>query len=63
MIINENNRQMDFVVFSMKLAKFLRDKGYMIKETRPDLKGSGRDIFVFYDTPQLRQAIDAYMTN
>jgi hypothetical protein len=48
-------------IFSLRLARYLEDKGFMIVGTRPDLKDTGRDVFIFVNTPQLRQAIDTYM--
>ena len=49
-------------IFSLKLARYLESKGFMIISTRPDLKETGRDVFLFANTPQLRQAIDTYMS-
>ena len=48
-------------IFSLKLAKFLESEGFAIISTRPDLKNTGRKIFLFANTPQLRQKIDVYM--
>ena len=48
-------------IFSLRLARYLESKGFMIIDTRPDLKETGRDVFIFANTPQLRKAIDAYM--
>lgn len=48
-------------IFSLRLARYLESKGFMIVGTRPDLKETGRDVFIFANTPQLRQAIDTYM--
>ena len=48
-------------IFSLKLAKYLEGMGFTIIETRPDLKCTGRNVFLFANTPQLRKAIDAYM--
>lgn len=48
-------------IFSLRLARYLESKGFMIIDTRPDLKETGRDVFIFANTPQLRQAIDTYM--
>ena len=49
-------------IFSLRLARYLERKGFMIVGIRPDLKETGRDIFLFVNTPQLRQAIDTYMS-
>lgn len=59
------NRKTDtdkFLVFSLKLAKYLENMGYEIKQIRPDLRGTGRNVFLFDNTPQLRQAVDTYMS-
>lgn len=48
-------------IFSLRLARYLESKGFMIIATRPDMKDTGRDVFIFANTPQLRQAIDTYM--
>ena len=55
------NREELRTIFSIKLARYLESMGFMIIEQRPDLRGTGRDVFVFVNTPQLRKAIDAYM--
>ena len=51
-----------FLVFSLKLAKYLEGNGYQIIHTRPDLKDTNRDVFLFENTPQLRQTIDTYLS-
>ena len=59
------NRQTEtdkFLVFSVRLAKYLENEGYEIRQTRPDLRGTGRNVFLFDNTPQLRQAVDTYMS-
>ena len=37
-------------------------KGFVLIDMRPDLKKSGRNIFFFNDTPQLKSAIAEYMS-
>ena len=48
-------------IFSLRLARYLERKGFLVVGTRPDLKSTGRDVFLFENTPQLRQAVDTYM--
>lgn len=48
-------------IFSLRLAKYLENLGFAIITTRPDKKNTGRNVFIFANTPQLRQAIDTYM--
>lgn len=50
-----------FDVFNQKLAGYLMMNGFVLIKTRPDIKGSGRNVFVFYNTPALRTVIDNYM--
>ena len=49
-------------IFSLRLTRYLESKGFMIIGTRPDFKETGRDVYVFANTPQLRKAIDTYMS-
>lgn len=58
-----NTRNIDDyrVIFSFRLARYLENKGFVILMTRPDLKDTGRNVFLFENTPQLKQAIDTYM--
>ena len=48
-------------IFSQRLAGHLMKKGFVLVKTRPDIKGSGRNVFVFNNTPEIRAAIDNYM--
>ncbi|MDB8698671.1 DUF5659 domain-containing protein [[Ruminococcus] gnavus] len=50
------------MVYSQKLTGYLMQKGFVLIDMRPDLKKSGRNIFFFNDTPQLKSAIDEYMS-
>ena len=52
----------NFIVYSQKLTGYLMQKGFVLIDMRPDLKKSGRNVFFFNDTPQLKSAIDEYMS-
>lgn len=49
-------------IFSLRLANYLERMGFMIIDTRDDLKDTGRKVFLFANTFQLRKAIDTYMS-
>lgn len=37
-------------------------RGFVLIDMRPDLKNTRRNVFFFYDTPQLKSAVDEYMS-
>lgn len=50
------------MVFNQKMAGYLMQKGFVLIDMRPDLKNTRRNVFLFNDTPQLKSAIDEYMS-
>ena len=61
-IITTREEKKNFIVYSQKLTGYLMQKGFVLIDMRPDLKKSGRNVFFFNDTPQLKSAIDEYMS-
>lgn len=44
------------------MAGYLMQKGYVLIDMRPDIKSSsGKNIFLFKDTPQIRQSMNDYL--
>lgn len=57
-----NERKKDIVIFNQRMAGYLMLKGYVLLEMRPDIKStSHKNIFIFRDTPQLRQSMSDYL--
>lgn len=52
-----------FTIYSQKLAGYLMQKGFILIDMQEDIKPTGRNVFLFKNTPQLRTAIDEYMRN
>lgn len=52
----------NFIVYSQKLAGYLMQRGFVLIDMQPDLKKTRRNVFFFNDTPQLKSAIDEYMS-
>ena len=48
-------------IFSMKLAGFLMMNGFSVIGVENDLKGSGRKVFLFKDTPELETMVGTYL--
>ena len=48
-----NTDKKSFIVYSQKMAGYLMQKGFVLIDMKPDLKN---------DTPQLKSAIDEYMS-
>lgn len=44
------------------MAGYLMQRGFVLIDMRSDLKKTGRNVFFFKDTPQLKSAIDEYMS-
>lgn len=60
--IMSNTCKKNFMVFNQKMAGYLMQKGFVLIDMRPDLKNTRRNVFLFNDTPQLKSAIDEYMS-
>lgn len=52
----------NYEIFNQKLAGHLITKGFVLQEIRPDRKRTGRNVFLFRDTPQLRSAVAEYLS-
>lgn len=50
------------IVYNQRMAGYLMQRGFVLIDMRPDLKKTGRNVFFFKDTPQLKSAIDEYMS-
>lgn len=57
-----NTWKKNFMVFNQKMAGYLMQRGFVLIDMQPDLKKTGRNVFFFKDTPQLKSAIDEYMS-
>ena len=44
------------------MAGYLMQRGFVLIDMQPDLKNTRRNVFFFYNTPQLKSAIDEYMS-
>lgn len=52
----------NIVIFNQRMAGYLMQKGYVLIDMRPDIKSSsGKNIFLFKDTPQIRQSMSDYL--
>lgn len=60
--ITKNTDKKNFIVFNQKMAGYLMQRGFVLIDMQPDLKKTGRNIFLFNDTPQLKSAINEYMS-
>ena len=49
-----------FNSYSSKLAGYLRQRGFKIIGTAPNMKKPQYDVFLFEDTPELRAAVNDY---
>lgn len=48
----------NFEVYSQRIAKQLLQRGFVMQATRPDKKETGRNVFIFQNTPEIRQAFN-----
>lgn len=60
--VTKNIDKKNFIVFNQRMAGYLMQRGFVLIDMQPDLKKTGRNIFLFNDTPQLKSAIDDYMS-
>lgn len=61
-IITSNADKKSFIVYSQKMAGYLMQRGFVLINMQPDLKKTGRNVFFFKDTSQLKSAINEYMS-
>lgn len=47
-------------IYSQKLAGYLMQRGFVLIDMQEDIKPTGRNVFLFKNTPQLQSAIDEY---
>lgn len=57
-----NTDKQSYIVYNQRMAGYLMQKGFVLIDMRPDLKNTRRNVFLFNDTPQLKSAIDEYMS-
>ena len=53
----ENNTM---VILSLKMAGYLAFQGNILIDTKDDIKGSGRKIFIFPNTEKLKRDMSNY---
>lgn len=54
---------MEKLIFTRKMALYLRQRGFQIIRTEPNWCKPQFDVYVFADTPALREAISDYSSN
>lgn len=53
-----NERINTYIVKNMRLAGKLMTRGFVLKDMKPDNDGSGRNVFLFKNSPELINAIN-----
>lgn len=48
------------LIFSMKLAGYLMQRGFVLLDMRKNTDQSNRNVFIFNESAELRNAIDDY---
>ena len=56
-----NTDKKTYIVYSQKMAGYLMQRGFVLIDMQPDLKKTRRNVFFFYNTPQLKSAINEYI--
>ena len=51
----------NYAVFNQRLAGHLMNLGFVLLQSRPDKKGTGRNVFIFRNSPELIKAITGYL--
>lgn len=52
----------NIIIFNQRMAGYLMQKGYVLLDMQPDVKStSGKNIFLFKDTPQIRRSMSDYI--
>lgn len=50
----------NITIYTQKLAGYLMLRGFVLIATEPGKNKSGRNVFFFKNTPELRQAVKDY---
>ena len=54
------NKSKTTVILSLKMAGYLAFRGNILINTKDDIKGSGRKIYIFINTEKLREDMKHY---
>lgn len=60
--VTNNTDKKNFIVYNQRMAGYLMQRGFVLIDMQPDLKKTDRNVFFFNNTPQLKSAIDEYMS-
>ena len=54
----------DIIIFNQRMAGYLMLTGYVLLDMRPDIRSSsGKNVFIFKDTPQIRNSMSDYLNH
>ena len=53
----------EYIVYTMRLTRFLQEKGFQFLRTIPDTTRQDFRNWVFEDTPALRAAVQQYLVS
>lgn len=56
----QNAETPTLTIYSQKLAGYLMQRGFVLIDMQEDIKPTGRNVFLFKNTPQLQSAMDEY---
>lgn len=51
----------NYAIFNQRLAGYLMERGFVLLHSRSDKKGTGRNVFIFRNSPELRNAMTIYL--
>jgi len=49
-------------IYNMRLAGYLMLNGFVLMDTKLNDNGSGKRVFIFKDTPELKAAMQDYLS-
>lgn len=50
----------DYIIYSLKLANYLANKGYQIKKTAININNPKYNVYYFEDLPELRAEVENF---
>ena len=50
-----------FIIYSQEAAGYLMMHGFMLLKIMPDKRKPSRNVFVFFDTPEMQNALNDWM--
>lgn len=63
LMIETNSKRDTIVIYSPRMAGYLMMRGFYLIGVHPNLKFPGKNVFLFFDSPMLKEAMEDYLNS